>query len=305
VSRVSHLSAETIVRNGLGVRGDIKRVVFEEGTHRISCLVPDDNLWGAVKDNLILSEYERCGISLGEPRGTVVDAGAHVGLFSLRVAHYASNVISIEPHPLMSTLLELNLRRNHIRNVGILRRALWGTKGSVTLSEGAHSGASVVSGGESEGYNVKAITLDDLVQLNGPIDLLKLDIEGAEFEVIANARSSTLGEISTIVGELHGWGQGQPLGQLVEKLRSVGFSVTVRPPPSQLWRESVSRLLTNWRKVRGNTRLKALVLGAYTLTALERSVLKSSGTAKSDLVFLYAQRNAHGTRGGLARSLSR
>jgi FkbM family methyltransferase len=286
----ARLSGDDLLRRALGVKGEIDCVMFQEDSRQFVSLIPDDNLWIAVKDNLILSEYERCGVRLSSLSGTVIDAGAHVGLFSLRAGCHASHVVALEPHPVISDLFEFNLKRNNVRNVELLRKALWSSTETIMLHEGRHTAESSVVMSGSRSHAVETITLDDLVERSDPIDLLKLDIEGAEFEVIRRASASTLSRIRAIVGELHLEGREAQQKELVEKLRSVGFRVSVLPPPVYFWKESMSRLIRNWRKLRDHRRLKLLVAAVYTTLALVDRVSVTADPRKSDLAFLYAQR---------------
>jgi FkbM family methyltransferase len=287
-------SAGALLRRLAGATGNIDHVVFTEGSRTLDCFVPDDSLWVALKDNLILSEYERCGIRLSDCKGTVVDAGAHVGLFALRAAIHAAHVIAIEPHPVTSTLLTLNLRKNGIQNVTVIEKALWGANEPLKIVEGNHSAANAVNSRECCGRGVEAVTLDELLETSGTVDLLKLDIEGAEFEAITRARPETLAKLNTIVGELHLVGHSNGANEIVEKLRSVGFMVTVLPPPVEFWQESISRLFANWRKLKGNTRLKLLVLAAYSYAGARRRFGTGTEAEESGLAFLYARRRSNG-----------
>lgn len=286
----SRATAAALLRRLAGETGNIDRVVFTEGSRTLDCFVPDDSLWVAVKDNLLLSEYERCGIRLSDCKGTVVDAGAHVGLFALRAAVHAAHVVAIEPHPVTSTLLTLNLRKNRIQNVTVIEKALWGANEPLEIAEGSHSAAHAVNSGECRGSGVEAITLDELLEASGRVDLLKLDIEGAEFEAITRARSETLAKLNAVVGELHLAGRSNGATEVVEKLRSAGFLVTLLAPPVEFWQESISRLFANWRKLKGNTRLKLLVLATYSYAGARRRFARGAGAEESGLAFVYAHR---------------
>jgi hypothetical protein len=61
-----------------------------------------------------------------------------------------------------------------------------------------------VAAGNVDTYEVAVVTLDDLVrQVGGHIDVLKIDIEGAEFDVLERASSDALAEIDQILVEFH------------------------------------------------------------------------------------------------------
>lgn len=280
---------DRLSRVAVGARGDIRRVVFHEAGRRLECFVPDDSLWGAVKDNLILSEYERGGISLREVTGTVVDAGAHVGLFSLRVAPRASKVIALEPHPINYALLRLNLLRNGLANVQPVQEALWHERGEVDLCEGPRSGQGSLELEHGTAHRVSATSLDAVVAESGPIDLLKLDIEGAEFDVLAGASPETLRQVRSIAAELHMKDREGREFELAERLRSLGFQVTLLDPPLAYWKDSVSRLVRNWRVLERHTRLKVIVLLTYVTVGLLDAAVGVSGTLDpGELKFMYA-----------------
>jgi len=61
-----------------------------------------------------------------------------------------------------------------------------------------------IAGAEVEAYEVPVVTLDDLVsRAGGRIDVLKIDVEGAEFEVLERAPAQALGRIGQILVEFH------------------------------------------------------------------------------------------------------
>jgi hypothetical protein len=61
-----------------------------------------------------------------------------------------------------------------------------------------------VAAGDVDTYEVPVVTLDDLVrQVGGHIDVLKIDVEGAEFDVLERASSAALAEIDQILVEFH------------------------------------------------------------------------------------------------------
>ena len=71
----------------------------------------------------------------------MVDAGAHVGLFSLIVSTFAKEVISLESHPVNFKLLCLNLDINHAQNVIPINKVLWTESETLTIYESEHTGA--------------------------------------------------------------------------------------------------------------------------------------------------------------------
>jgi len=69
----------------LRARGNIVRVRFSVGNKLYEAYVPDDQYWVAIKDILLNREYEYIPLfTIEELKGfTIIDIGAHVGLYSL------------------------------------------------------------------------------------------------------------------------------------------------------------------------------------------------------------------------------
>ena len=92
-----------------------------------------------------------------------------------------------DPTREITLLLQLNLRKNRVTTVDARHAALSDRRGEVDLFEGAHTAAGSVLEAASVRHRVPAMTLDDIVADAGHIDLLKLDIEGAEFAILEQA----------------------------------------------------------------------------------------------------------------------
>ncbi len=282
----------SLVRQLLGARGNLRKVRFREQGRELECYVPDDTIWIAVKDNLVLREYDLMGVQLDDIRGVIVDAGAHAGLFSLRAAVAAQRVVALEPNPEMEALFRLNVTRNASSNVQILPKALWVDEAGVELVEGSHSAASSVFANGGRRFRAGSLTLDSLVASLGHIDLLKLDIEGAEFPVLCGCSPETLASISAIVAELHLERAGTMLPKLVGHLTASGFTVLVRESPLHYWRESMGQAMDSWSKVEGLVLLKLAVIIIYTLVGLGRMLGLPLEPEAEKLKFLYAVRSA-------------
>jgi FkbM family methyltransferase len=115
----------------------------------------------------------------------IVDAGAHIGMASVLFAlkYPTARIIAVEPEPSNFAVLIRNTAP--YKTITPIRAALWREDGEVTLgASNAHpKGAfQVVENGQQR---VRAITLGTLMRETGmdSIDLLKVDIEGAEVEV--------------------------------------------------------------------------------------------------------------------------
>ncbi len=116
---------------------------------------------------------------------TIVDVGAHIGMASILFAHNypMARIIAIEPES--SNFASLLRNTAPYKTITPIHAALWREDGKVSLgTSNAHpKGASqVVADG---GQQVRSITMDTLMRETGidSIDLLKVDVEGAEIEI--------------------------------------------------------------------------------------------------------------------------
>lgn len=155
-----------------------------------------------VIQNLIRKEYGRLPRNL--KASFIIDAGANVGDTSLYFLHRFRNcrIIALEPHPVFFPIASRNL--SPYGNVTLLKKGLWDCEAALTFSDDS-TGSSVCSEKPAatviETTNVSAI----LEQYGSDhIDILKMDIEGAERNVILNNSESWLRRTSIIIVELHG-----------------------------------------------------------------------------------------------------
>ena len=135
--------------------------------------------------------------------GTIVDAGAHIGMASILFAlkYPTARIIAVEPEP--SNFAALLRNTAPYKTIIPIQAALWREDGEVTLgASNAHpKGAfQIVENGQQR---VRAITMDTLMRETGilSIDLLKMDIEGAEIEVFESC--PWIRNVRVIAIELH------------------------------------------------------------------------------------------------------
>ncbi len=150
------------------------------------------------------------------PGGTFVDVGANWGYFTLVAAHAvgpAGRVVALEPDPRVHAELAANLARNGIRNVTALAVAASDQAGEATLAGYADADrnrgvSSLVAApaGDAPSFAVRTAPLDDLLdeQGIGAVDLVKIDVEGAEELVVRGmTRGLADGRYRRILVELH------------------------------------------------------------------------------------------------------
>lgn len=176
-------------------------------------------------------------------RPTVVDVGANVGVFAIwaRRVLKSDRLIVIEPSPRTVGTLRQNLARNGVSSVSVMQVAVAGRRGTSTLYRRGRSSLNTLFQRDRYGSRfepdaeVSLVTLDDVLHecRLDRCDLLKLDCEGAEYEILFGASDESLARIDHIVGEYH---EGMtPYGRtdLQAFLEGHGFDVTCFPPDDE------------------------------------------------------------------------
>lgn len=169
-----------------------------------------------------------------------VDIGANIGSVSLYVDNFNKfrddtnkiKVYSVEPEPHNLLLLKENIKNNPTENITVVKNAIWYEQKNVFITNrGGNS--SIVDGHLTESVEVLAITIQDLIDRYGidEIDVMKIDIEGAEFDLIINTPPETLAKIRYIALEFDKSFDGR-FGMMVEKL-SKQFGIEILGSPER------------------------------------------------------------------------
>ncbi len=196
-----------------------------------------------LKESCLDRDYERGAVAVRDG-WTVLDVGAGFGDFAVRVAREcpASRVFAFEPLPESFARLEEHVRLNGVGNVRAWPRAVAGRNGELTLYtvtglSGQHRTAGDLSVAREETIRVPATTLKSALEDNGiaRCDFVKIDCEGAEYEILLGSDAETLARIAHISLEYHDAVTPHTHGELVQHLERHGFAVRVRPSPA--WRE--------------------------------------------------------------------
>jgi len=143
---------------------------------------------------------------IGPVPGTILDLGSNIGasVIYFKLIFPDSKIVAVEPNPECQDLLRRNLEQFG-ESVRIIAAAVSGDEGTVDFFPNkAHWSSSLQKrGGSGKPVSVRSTTLKNLCLDSGlsKIDLLKLDIEGAEYDMGEVFRSEL--DIGYILGELH------------------------------------------------------------------------------------------------------
>ncbi len=154
----------------------------------------------------------------------IIDAGANIGLSILYFiqTYPQAHIIAFEADPYIFEFLTTNLSRHRTR-VELHNLALWSTKGDMlfktTQSDAGHLVETDMQ--TNECIAVQAVPLSCF--LNHTCDLLKMDIEGAEYAVLS-ACHNQLHRIRKLFVEYHSrCNQPQRLAEILQMLQHNGF----------------------------------------------------------------------------------
>ena len=175
-----------------------------------------------------------------EPGMTFIDVGANEGLYSLfasRKVGEIGTVWAFEPSPRECGRLRANLELNDLENVEVFAMALGAEEGDAELSVAGfgHEGHNTLS---SFVYDIELLEkapvtlrrLDEVADQKSlrRVDVIKIDVEGAEVQVLQGA-SSVLTEMHPIIiVEAHDDAlrtQGSSVDEMVSILRSSGYTI--------------------------------------------------------------------------------
>ena len=171
----------------------------------------------------------------------ILDCGANVGVSVLNYLrkHPRASITAFEPDPAVARTLRRNLSVNGALDVRVLEAAVWTetTRASFLPDPGGDGGRIIAQEEQGSSLTVECVDLRDY--LVEPVDLLKVDLEGAEFQIIPHV-ADHLALVKNVVVECHISNRDvKPFARLLEVLAQAGFSVSVNSCGQ--WRDLVRR----------------------------------------------------------------
>lgn len=170
--------------------------------------------------------HELYGMAAPKTANTIIDCGANIGLASayFLVRYPASRVLALEPDPINFALCRRNLEQFGDR-VQVIQKALWSSACPMRVSsDQAGTWASQVRPASEAGHDtMEGIDMVSLLKEHGLdcVDILKMDIEGAEIEVLSSDDLSWLASVRLFQIEPDSQ-RGREL--FVSRLSAYGFS---------------------------------------------------------------------------------
>lgn len=134
----------------------------------------------------------------------ILDCGANVGLSVIYFKHLypGARILAFEPDPTVFKALVKNVASFELQDVTLYQKAVWDRETTVMFdSDGSVGGRISDERFTNNSIEVSTVRLRDWLET--PIDMLKIDIEGAEYEVLMDCRDRLM-DIDYLFIEYHG-----------------------------------------------------------------------------------------------------
>jgi FkbM family methyltransferase len=211
---------------------------FKCGSKMFEIMLRPDADESVVAEIFDWREYRAAEEIIAGCQAPILDVGAHIGIFALyvRTLNPLVLILALEPEADNFALLKNNLEANDIKNIRLFKAALSGKTGPRPLlleadSINHHLEEEISSGaGHRKSEQVKTFSLPDFLTESGieKVGLVKLDIEGGEYEVFAAMAAEDFARVENVILEYHDGSAGHHK-ELESLLRRNGFGVQIFP----------------------------------------------------------------------------
>lgn len=176
----------------------------------------------------------------------IIDCGANIGLGTLyfKQLYPQARVLAFEPDGDNFGLLEENCKRNGLQEVQLFPAAVWTEDGTISFASKGSEASHIEEQHSGNAQKVPCVRLKGILQKQGPVDFLKLDIEGAEYKVVMDA-AEELKQVQHLFLEYHGKAsETYKLEHIFTVLREAGFLVYLKNAADALHQPFVQQQTT-------------------------------------------------------------
>lgn len=165
----------------------------------------------------------------------IFDCGANIGISTLYFKTLYPNAIiqAFEPDTNLFEVLSKNIDDNGFKNIVLHKAAIWIENTTISFASKGSEGSHIDNTGLSSNQ-VQAIQLSGILENLDRIDFLKMDIEGAEYQVIKDC-AAQLPKIENLFLEYHGLvNETNHLQELLQIVEKAGFKTYIKMAADQL-----------------------------------------------------------------------
>jgi FkbM family methyltransferase len=158
----------------------------------------------------------------------IYDCGANIGIscFYFKSIYPQAKIKAFEADPKIAEILSANLKENNILDIEVLPAAVWINDNGIELGVEGADASSIYS--KKNRVQINSIRLKEMIEGEQAIEMLKIDIEGAETEVLKDCKNS-LESVKNIFIEYHSFtNQQQTLDEILQILKSNGFRYFIK-----------------------------------------------------------------------------
>jgi FkbM family methyltransferase len=214
------------------------------------------------------------GFSADNDNPVIIDCGAHIGLASIYFAgrYPKGEIYAYEADPGIEKILKENINSLGLKNVKTFGKAVWVNDDGVEF-EKTDDDSGYISNFENENcVRIPSIRLKNILK-NKKIDLLKLDIEGSEYEVIADC-GDALNNVKNIIIEVHKFrDQNGSLAGILSVLEKNNFEYTFGDLHA-----------ADWLEIQLNPPFDAVKSDKYIITVFAWQKPKSQKSSKNTFI---------------------
>jgi FkbM family methyltransferase len=213
----------------------MNKITIQSNKKEYHVYVRDEADQSVLAEIFKVKEYRAAENILRHAKDPIIDVGAHAGFFSMyaRSLNAEVRIIAIEPETSNQEALRRHMNENHLSGIELIDVALAGESGNrgLFVSKDSHNHYLL---GKNEAQanlqNVSVLSFSDLLKKCDiqRVGLLKMDIEGGEYEVFEALSATDFQKIGAIIMEYHNTTM-RNYKTIEKKLRENGFGVQIYP----------------------------------------------------------------------------
>jgi FkbM family methyltransferase len=198
-------------------------------------------------DELFVDEVYKCILSDDTPY--ILDCGANIGLSIIYFKQQWPNakIVAFEPDTKNFFYLTRNMVSFQLSNVTAINKGVWKEETNLRFFSDGHLGGTVMHSdfSNSEGFpDTQFVRLRDYLDVK--VDFLKIDIEGAEYEVIKDIRDKLV-NVEYLFVEFHGAAnQKQTLHEILLWISEAGFRYYIKSACENQKHPFIEKRKTGW-----------------------------------------------------------